>query len=148
MTQIAMGRLIALVGFAAASAVGGAAVNLGMLVAARAGQGAFGALLAPAALSLVASTFPDPRERARAFGVFGAVMGGGAGIGLVLGGVLTDSLSWRWAMYVYIPLALAAAVGAALTLTDRRDRERSRVNVLGAVLATTALVILVTGPTF
>lgn len=137
--------LIALAGFAVASAIGGAAVNLPMLVAARAGQGAFGALLAPTALSLVATTFPDPRERGRAFAVFGVVMGGGAGVGLVLGGVLTEYLSWRWVMYVNTPLALAAAAGATLVLTESRGQQRPRVDVVGAVLATVGLATLVYG---
>jgi EmrB/QacA subfamily drug resistance transporter len=137
--------LIALAGFAVASAVGGAAVNLPMLVAARAGQGVFGALLAPTALSLVATTFPDPGERGRAFAVFGVVMGGGAGVGLVLGGVLTEYLSWQWVMYVNTPLALAAAAGATVVLTDSHSREGPRVDVVGAVLATAGLAALVLG---
>lgn len=132
-------------GFAAASAVGGAAVNFGMLVAARAGQGVFGALLAPTALSLVATTFPDPRERARAFGVFGMVMGGGSGVGLVLGGLLTEYLDWRWVLFINTPLALLAAVGAVLVLTDSRGGERSRIDLLGAALGTAGLVALVYG---
>jgi EmrB/QacA subfamily drug resistance transporter len=137
--------LIALGGFAAASAVGGAAVNLAMLVAARAGQGAFGALLAPTALSLVATTFPDPGERGRAFAVFGVVMGGGAGVGLVLGGVLTEYLSWHWVMYVNTPLAVVAAVGAVVVLEDGRTPQRRRVDLVGAALATAGLVALVYG---
>lgn len=137
--------LIALAGFAAASAIGGAAANMGTLVAARAGQGMFGALLAPTALSLVATTFPDPQERGRAFGVFGVVMGGGAGLGLLLGGVLTESVSWRWALYINVPLALVAAAGAALVLVDREGREPARVDLLGAGLGTAGLVALVYG---
>src|SRR5215469_15381247 len=88
------------IGFAVASAVGGAATSFGMLVAARACQGAFGALLAPAALSILSTTFSDPKERGKAFGVFGAIVGAGGAIGLVLGGVLTEYLSWRWCLYV------------------------------------------------
>src|SRR5712691_13480823 len=87
-------------GFAAASAAGGAATSFGMLVAARACQGAFGALLAPAALSILSTTFSDPKERGKAFGVYGAIVGTGGAIGLVLGGVLTEYLSWRWCLYV------------------------------------------------
>ena len=90
--------LAGLIGFAAASAIGGASVNFAMLVAARACQGAFGALLAPSALSLLAVTFTDPQERGRAFGVYGAVAGAGGAIGLLLGGVLTEYLSWRWCL--------------------------------------------------
>jgi MFS family permease len=137
--------LIALAGFAVASAVGGAAVNLGMLVAARAGQGVFGALLAPAALALVATTFPDPHERSRAFAVFGMVTGGGAGVGLVLGGVLTEYLSWHWALYINTPLALVAALGAVFVLRESRGQDPARVDVIGAALATAGLVALVYG---
>lgn len=137
--------LIALVGFAAASAVGGVAGNLAVLVAARAAQGMFAALLAPTALSLVATTFPDPRERGRAFAVFGLVMSGGAGAGLMLGGVLTEYLGWRWVFYVNVPLALAAVVGALLVLADDRRRARVRVDWIGAVLGTAGLVAIVHG---
>ncbi len=87
-------------GFALASAVGGAAQSFGILVAARAVQGAFGAMLAPAALSLLTTTFTEPSERAKAFGIFAAIAGSGASIGLLLGGVLTQTLSWRYRMYV------------------------------------------------
>jgi EmrB/QacA subfamily drug resistance transporter len=137
--------LIALAGFAAASAVGGAAVNFWMLVAARAGQGAFGALLAPTALSLLATTFTDPRERAKAFGVFGVVMGAGSGVGLLLGGLLTSYLGWRWVMYVNTPLALLAALGAVVVLTESRAESRPRIDLLGAALGTAGLVALVYG---
>lgn len=89
-----------LTGFAVASAVGGAAQSFGMLAAARAFQGAFGALLAPSALSLLTTTFTEPSERDRAFGVYAAIAGSGASIGLLLGGVLTQSLNWRFSMYV------------------------------------------------
>lgn len=134
--------LIALAGFASASAAGGAAVNLAMLLAARAGQGLFASLLAPAALSMVATTFPDPRERGRAFAVFGIVMGGGAGAGLVLGGLLTQYLSWHWTLYINTPIALAAGLGGVLALPTARTR-RTRVDVPGAVLATAGLVALI-----
>ena len=85
-----------LAGFALSSALGGAATSFGMLVAARTLQGAFGAILAPAALGTLVSTFRDPRERGRAFGVFGSVAAGGGAVGLILGGVLTQYFSWRW----------------------------------------------------
>src|SRR6202167_3089933 len=98
--------LVGALGFAAASAVGGAATSFGMLVAARATQGVFGALLAPAALSILSTTFSDPKERGKAFGVYGAIVGAGGAIGLVLGGILTEYLSWRWCLYVNLFFAV------------------------------------------
>src|SRR5207248_1965865 len=92
--------LAGLIGFAAASAVGGAATSFGMLVTARAVQGLCGAFLAPSALSLLTTTFTDSRERGKAFGVYGAIAGAGGAVGLLLGGVLTEYLSWRWCLYV------------------------------------------------
>src|ERR1700724_1823913 len=94
--------LIGLLGFAGVSAVGGASVNFAMLVTARACQGVFAALLAPAALALLVTTFTDPKERGKAFGVFGAIAASGAALGLLLGGALTSYLSWRWCMYVNV----------------------------------------------
>src|ERR671918_591433 len=88
-----------LMGFAGASAIGGAAPSFEVLVGARAVQGAFAALLAPAALSIVTTTFTDPGERAKAFGIYGALAGSGAAVGLLLGGILTEVLTWRWTMY-------------------------------------------------
>ena len=94
-----MGRkkifIIGLLGFAGASAIGGLAANQGMLYGSRALQGVFGALLAPAALAIISETFTVPAERAKAFGVFGAISGGGAAIGLIVGGTLTEFFSWR-----------------------------------------------------
>src|SRR5215210_8068889 len=89
-----------LLGFAAASAVGGAAGSFGVLVGARAAQGLFGAILAPSSLALLSTIFTDPAERGKAFGIFGAIAGGGAAVGLLLGGILTEFLSWRWCLYV------------------------------------------------
>src|ERR1700760_2875325 len=126
--------LTGLIGFAAASAVGGAAVNFGMLVAARACQGAFGALLAPAALSLLAVTFSDPAERGRAFGVYGAVAGAGGAVGLLLGGVLTEYLSWRWCLYVNLFFAGLAATGAAILLPRHPALGRPKMDLPGAAL--------------
>ena len=100
--------LIALVAFAAASALGGAAPSFGVLVTARALQGAAGAMLAPAALGTLVTTFRDPRDRGKAFGVFGTVAVAGGAVGLILGGVLTEYLSWRWCMYVNVLFAAAA----------------------------------------
>ena len=90
--------MVGLIGFASASALGGAALNAPMLFGARALQGAFAAVMAPAALSLISVTFTDTKERARAFGVYGVISGGGAAIGLILGGVLTQYASWRWCL--------------------------------------------------
>src|ERR1700758_3958493 len=101
-----------LAGVALASALGGAAVSFEMLVIARTLQGVFGAILAPSALGTLVSTFRDPRELGRAFGVFGSVAAGGGGIGLVLGGLLTQYLSWRWTLYINLVFAAIAVAGA------------------------------------
>ncbi|HTH87741.1 MAG TPA: MFS transporter [Mycobacterium sp.] len=108
--------LIGLVGFAAASAVGGAAVGFGMLVAARAAQGVFAAILAPAALSTLNVTFTGGRERGRAFGTYAAIASGGAVVGLLLGGALTEWLSWRWCLYVNLLFAVPAAALVSTSL--------------------------------
>src|SRR5438132_1170809 len=110
--------LIGLSGFALASALGGSAPNFAILVGARALQGAFGALLAPTALSLLATTFTEPKERAKAFAVYGAIAGSGAAAGMLLGGVLTQYLTWRWCLYVNIPIAVVAGIGGWLVLRD------------------------------
>jgi EmrB/QacA subfamily drug resistance transporter len=135
--------LIALVGFAAASALGGAASNLETLIAARVLQGAFGALLAPAALSLLSVNFTEARERAKAFAVFGGIAVGGGAIGLLAGGVLTDYLDWRWCLYVNIPIALVATLGAYGALTESRSTGRPRFDLPGLLLVTTGMVAVV-----
>ncbi|MBL1098947.1 MFS transporter [Streptomyces coffeae] len=138
--------IVGLVGFAAASALGGAAVNSAMLLGARALQGVFGALLAPAALSLLAVMFTDAKERAKAFGVFGAIAGGGGAVGLILGGVLTEYMDWRWTFFVNIPFAAVAAAGAFAVIREPvESRNRSRLDIPGVILATTGLVALVYG---
>ncbi|GAA1771929.1 MFS transporter [Luedemannella helvata] len=137
--------LIGLIGFAGASALGGAAVNAGTLFAARGLQGVFGALLAPAALSLLTVTFTDVKERARAFGVFGAISGGGAAIGLLAGGVLTEYANWRWCLLVNIPIALIAFAAALPLVRESRAHGDTRYDIPGAVLATAGLVALVYG---
>jgi EmrB/QacA subfamily drug resistance transporter len=134
-----------LIGFAVASAVGGAAPSFGVLVAARAVQGLFGAILAPAALSLLTVTFTDPAERGKAFGVFGAVAGSGAAVGLLLGGVLTEYLSWRWCLYVNLAFAAIAVFGALTLLENHRSEEKAHLDVPGTVLATGGLFCLVYG---
>src|SRR5271170_8299658 len=103
-----------LVGFAVASAAGGASVNFAMLVAARTVQGAFGALLAPSVLALLTTTFANPDERGKAFGIYGAVAGAGGALGLLLGGILTSFASWRWTLFVNLVFAFCATVGAQL----------------------------------
>jgi EmrB/QacA subfamily drug resistance transporter len=132
-------------GFAAASAVGGAASSFGMLVAARACQGAFGALLAPAALSILSTTFSDPRERGKAFGVYGAIVGAGGAIGLVLGGILTEYLTWRWCLYVNLFFAGLAAIGALTLLRRQASRGRSRLDLPGVALVSASMFCLVYG---
>ncbi|MGX1272895.1 MFS transporter [Streptomyces phaeoluteigriseus] len=138
--------VVGLIGFALASALGGAAVNTGMLLASRAFQGAFGALLAPAALSLLTVAFTESRERAKAFGIFGAIAAAGGAVGLLLGGALTQYVDWRWCMYVNIVFAVVAAAGAAVFIRDRGDeRNGDRLDVVGTLLATVGLVALVYG---
>jgi EmrB/QacA subfamily drug resistance transporter len=134
-----------LAAFALASAIGGAAPTFGVLVAARAVQGVAGAMLAPAALSTLVTTFRDPRDRGKAFGVFGTVAVGGGAVGLILGGVLTEYLTWRWAMYVNVFFAAAAAVGALVYMVHERPAARPRIDVLGTVLASVGLFGLVFG---
>ena len=137
--------LIGLVGFATASALGGAAPVFGVLAAARAAQGAFAALLAPTVLSIVAVTFTEPRERARAFAIYGTIAGTGAAVGLVVGGVVTEYLSWRWCLYVNIPVALLAAAGGWLALRTPPSHRGTwlRFDVPGLVLASAGLASLV-----
>jgi EmrB/QacA subfamily drug resistance transporter len=134
-----------LVGFAVASAIGGAAQNFDVLVAARALQGAFGALLAPAALSLLTTTFPAGKDRARAFGIFGAIAGAGGAVGLILGGVLTEYLSWRFAMYVNLAFAIPAAVGAVAFVAHAPHPVRPRIDLPGVLTASGGLFALVYG---
>ena len=137
--------LIGLVGFAAASAIGGAAPNAELLFTARALQGAFAALMAPAALSIVTVTFTEPTERAKAFGVFGALAGSGAAIGLIVGGVLTEYASWRWCLGVNVPVALVVASAAVPLVRGSRAHGDTRYDVPGLLLATAGLFALVYG---
>ncbi|PSM42926.1 MFS transporter [Streptomyces dioscori] len=138
--------LIGLIGFSLASALGGVAPTTWVLLVARALQGVFGALLAPAVLSLISLTFPEGKDRARAFGVFAAITTSGSALGLLLGGVLTDYLNWRWALLISIPLALVPIVGALLYIHDDTVTDRTaHLDVPGAVLATAGLAVLVYG---
>ncbi|WP_375477711.1 MFS transporter [uncultured Jatrophihabitans sp.] len=138
--------LIGLVGFAVASAVGGASVDVGMLIAARAVQGLFGALLAPAILSLLTTTFTEPGERAKAFGVFGAIAGAGASIGLLLGGILTEYATWRWTLFVNLIFAAITFIGASILLKDRpAGGERPGLDLPGTIVGSAGLFALVYG---
>ncbi len=138
--------IIGLVGFAAASALGGAAATFDLLVAARALQGAFAALLAPTALAVLTTTFVIPKERARAFGVFGAIAGAGGAVGLLLGGLLTEELDWRWNLYINIPIAVVAIIGALVFVPlIARTGPRPKLDVPGTVLVSGALFGLVYG---
>src|SRR4051812_18587473 len=135
-----------LAGFAAASALGGFAPSFGVLVGARALQGAFAALLAPATLSLLTTTFTVPEERNRAFSVFGVIGASGAAVGLILGGALTEYLDWRWTMFVNLILAIPAAVAALRLLdADAVQTSRSRIDLPGTLTASAGLFALVYG---
>ncbi len=138
--------VIGLAGFAVASALGGLAESFGVLVVARALQGGFAALLAPAALSLLTTTFTIPAERNKAFGVFGIIAGSGAAVGLILGGALTEYLNWRWCMYVNLILAVPAAIAALRLLgAETAPAERPRIDIPGAITASAGLFALVYG---
>jgi EmrB/QacA subfamily drug resistance transporter len=137
--------IIGLLGFGAASALAGLAQNSAMLFGARALQGGFAAVMAPAALSLLTVTFTEAHERARAFGVYGAIAGSGAAIGLVLGGVLTQYASWRWTLLINTPIALLAAVMASRVIRESRVEVRHSYDLPGAVTSTGGLFLLVYG---
>src|SRR5947209_8662785 len=144
-----MGRtrafVIGLLGFCVASAIGGIAQNQGELFAARGLQGAFAALMAPAALSLITITFTEPRERAKAFAVHGGISGGGAALGLILGGTLTEYASWRWTLLVNTPIAVATAVAALLVVRESRAEGKAKYDIPGVITSTLGLVALVYG---
>ena len=144
-----MGRkkifLIGLIGFAAASALGGIATSQGMLFGARALQGVFGALLAPAALAIISVTFTVPAERAKAFGVIGAISGGGAAIGLILGGTLTEFFSWRWCLGVNTPIAIIAAILAIRFVHESKAQGDNTYDIPGVLTATAGLFSLTYG---
>ena len=138
--------ILGLVGFAAASALGGSAVNQAMLFGSRALQGAFAALMAPAALSILTLTFQyDAGERAKAFGAYGAVSGAGAAVGALAGGLLTEYASWRWCLLINVPIALLAALAAVRVIGDSRESGKARYDIPGALLSTAGLVSLVYG---
>jgi EmrB/QacA subfamily drug resistance transporter len=137
--------VVGLLGFAGASALGGAAQSFGLLVGARALQGAFGAMLAPAALSLLATTFTDPDERGKAFGIYAGIAGAGGAIGLLLGGALTEVLDWRWCLFVSIAFAVPAAIAGTRLLHHVAAPAGPRLDIPGTVAASSGLFALVFG---
>lgn len=137
--------VIGVAGFAAASALGGAAQGTAMLIGARALQGSLGALLAPSVLSILSTTFTEPRDRGRAFGIYASIAIGGAAFGLILGGLLTEYRDWRWCLYVNLPVAAIVASGALALVPSHERVHRVRLDVPGAVLGTAGLIALVYG---
>ena len=144
-----MGRkkifLVGLAGFAGASALGGIASTQGLLFASRALQGVFAALLAPAALAIISVTFTVPTERAKAFGVIGAISGGGAAIGLILGGTLTEYFSWRWCLGVNVPIAVIAGLLAIKFVRESKAQGDNTYDIPGVLTATAGLFSLTYG---
>jgi EmrB/QacA subfamily drug resistance transporter len=137
--------IVGLAGFAIVSAIGGLSQSFDMLVSARALQGVFGALLAPSALGLLTVTFAGSPDRPKAFGIFGAIAGGGASVGLVLGGLLTQYLSWRWCLYVNLVIAVPTGIFALRLLDDHRDPERTGIDIPGLLTGSAGLFALVYG---
>lgn len=137
--------IIGLIGFGVASAIGGIAQTQVELFGARALQGAFAALMAPAALSLITVTFTEPKERAKAFGVYGGISGGGAAVGLILGGALTEYASWRWTLLVNTPIAFATAIAAVWLVRESRAEGKARYDIPGVITSTLGLGALVYG---
>jgi EmrB/QacA subfamily drug resistance transporter len=137
--------LTGLAGFAVVSAIGGASVNFAMLITARACQGAFAALLVPSALSLLTTTFTAPKDRSRAFAVYGAIAGAGGALGLLLGGALTEYLSWRWTLYINLIFAGVAFTGGVLLLQRQPSPVKPRLDIPGVVLVSSAVFCLVYG---
>jgi EmrB/QacA subfamily drug resistance transporter len=137
--------IVGLIGFAVASAIGGASVNFAMLVVARTVQGAFGALLAPSVLALLTTTFTDPGERGRAFGIYGAIAGAGGALGLLLGGILTSYSSWRVTLYINLAFAAAATVGSLLWLKNDEGVDHDPLDLPGLFMVAAGLFSLVFG---
>jgi EmrB/QacA subfamily drug resistance transporter len=137
--------LTGLVGFAGVSAIGGASVNFTMLVTARACQGAFAALLVPSALSLLTTTFTDPKDRGKAFGIYGAIAIAGGAVGLLLGGLLTEYLSWRWNLYVNLLFAGAAFAGGAALLQSQTSPSKPKLDIPGVLVVSSSVFCLVYG---
>jgi EmrB/QacA subfamily drug resistance transporter len=137
--------LVGLIGFAGVSAIGGASVNFAMLVTARACQGVFAAILVPSALSLLTTTFTEPKDRGKAFGIYGAIAAAGGAVGLLLGGALTEYLSWRWTLYVNLFFAGLAFIGGALLLERQPSHAKPKLDIPGVLLVSGGLFCLVYG---
>jgi len=137
--------IVGMIGFAIASALGGLALNTEMLLAARALQGAFAGLLAPASLAILTITFPGGKDRIKAFAVYGAIGGGGAAVGLLLGGVLTEFASWEWCLLVNVPIAIVAIIGALAFMNESRAHGNTRYDIPGTLLVVAGLASLVLG---
>jgi EmrB/QacA subfamily drug resistance transporter len=137
--------IVGMIGFAIASAIGGLATSGDMLLLARALQGVFAALLAPSALALLSVSFPSGPDRTKAFAVFGTIAGSGAAVGLLLGGVLTEYLSWHWCLLVNVPIAIIAVIAAIPVIPESRADGDTRYDILGAVLVTAGLGSIVYG---
>ncbi len=128
--------------FTVASLAGGLATSAGLLLAARAVQGVGGALASPAVLALIVGSFPEGRERTRALGVYTGVITGGASLGLVLGGVITEWLSWRWVLFINVPIGILAVAVAPLFVAETA-RQPGRFDLAGAVTSTAGMASLV-----
>ncbi|MBN8866012.1 MAG: MFS transporter, partial [Solirubrobacterales bacterium] len=137
--------MLGMIGFALASALGGIANSGEVLFGARALQGLFGAMLAPAGLAILTTTFHDPEERSKAFAVFGAISAGGAAVGLLLGGILTELLNWRWCLLVNTPVAVIAAFATYRVVSESKVQKTGSIDFSGALLGTAGLVSLVYG---
>ncbi len=137
--------LVGLAGFTGASLVCGLAQDQAMVIAARALQGLSAAVLAPATLTIIQTAITEPRARARAMGIWSAVGALGGSVGVILGGVLTEELSWRWIFFINIPIGIATLVVGRLVLSESRSANRTRLDVPGSVLATAGLTALVYG---
>src|SRR3984893_17409295 len=136
--------LAGIVIFTLASLAGGLAATAGLLLAARAAQGVGGALASPAVLALIVTSFPEGRERTRALGIYMGVITGGSSLGLVLGGVITEWLSWRWVLFINVPIGLAVLAIAPLFVAET-PRQTGRFDLAGAVTSTAGVASLVYG---
>jgi EmrB/QacA subfamily drug resistance transporter len=136
--------LVGVAVFSTASLINGLATSSGMLIAGRGLQGLGGALVSPAALSIITTTFAEGPDRNKALGVWSAIAAGGAAVGLLMGGVLTDLLSWQWCFFVNVPVGIAAIVAALRYVPNTLAEHRpSSIDIAGAVSVTSGLVVLV-----